>query len=153
MSETINLPAHKTPWNPSRRAIKRVLNPLPAPTACPYCSAPVAIKNNDLIYGKSYGDWPWLFLCKNDECRAYVGMHPFTNIPLGTMADAKTREARKLTKELFIKRWGCPGQMDRSGAYEWLAVKLNIPLAACHFGWFDIEMCRKAYRVLKSSIT
>jgi hypothetical protein len=142
----------KTPWNPSKRALKRVLNPITVPTLCPYCHSSVVIKSNEFVYGKPYGEWPWLYLCTDASCRAYVGMHPFTHIPLGTLADAKTREARKLTKALFQQVWGKPGQMVRSEAYDWLAVKLNIPVAACHFGWFNIETCRVAYRHLHTML-
>ncbi len=41
-------------------------------------------------------DWPWVYICEG--CGSYVGMHPFTDIPLGTLADAATREARKECK-------------------------------------------------------
>lgn len=37
--------SHKTPWNPSRRALVRVKNPLPAPTHCLFSAAPVVIAN------------------------------------------------------------------------------------------------------------
>jgi hypothetical protein len=138
-----------SPSNPSRRAVARVLNPSPIPTACPFCGAVVTATNNDAIYGKSIGTWPWAYMCENKECHSYVGMHPLTNIPLGTLADTKTREARKLTKALFEPLHGKAGQMKRTEAYGWLANKLDIPVGECHFGWFDVAMCRRAYRILK----
>lgn len=132
----------KTPWNPSTRATKRVKNPLPAPEQCNCCGREaVEIKNNAEVYGRSYGDWPWIFVCVS--CGAYVSMHPFTNIPLGTLADAKTREARKECKRPFMQIYE-KGLMDRSAAYSALAKKLDIPVGECHFGWFNADMCKRA---------
>lgn len=133
----------KTPMNPSRKALKRVRNPLPAPTTCPHCSADVRIATHQEIYGRDYGEWPWVYLCTG--CSAYVGMHPFTNIPLGTLATEEIRNARKRCKIPFERLYKSGG-MSRTEAYAALAVALNIPAAECHFGWFDIEMCKRAER-------
>jgi len=145
-------PSAKTPWNPSKKAIKRVLNAIPAPETCPFCSSPVAIKSHDELYGRTYGEWPWAYVCQKKACGAYVGMHPFTNIPLGTLADAATRDARKKAKDLFQRLWLNGGMMNRTQAYEWLALKLNIPYAACHFGWFDVAACTKARECLEKEL-
>ena len=72
-----------TPWNPSHLAISLVRNPLPIPTKCPYCAAGVECVENKKIYGKNYGAWPWIYRCLS--CDAYVEMHSYTDIPLGTM--------------------------------------------------------------------
>lgn len=34
--------------------------------------------------------------------------------------------------------------------YCWLAEQLGISVSECHFGYFDLDMLKKAYRVLKS---
>jgi hypothetical protein len=135
--------SRETPSNPSRRAIARVKNPLPAPTVCPFCSGDVAVAHHNEIYGRAYGEWPWVYLCKS--CRAYVGMYPLTNIPLGTLADAKLRNARKLGKKPFEALWD-GGGMTRTEAYAALAAHMGKTEADCHFGWFSIEECRIAYR-------
>ena len=88
-----------TPWNPSHKAIARVKNPLPVPDSCPYCGDQVEIKENKVIFGRNTGEWPWIYQCADDNCDAYVGMHPFTHIPLGTLADQETRERRKAAKD------------------------------------------------------
>lgn len=135
-------PKHqKTPWEPSRRATARVKNPLPAPTTCPYCNGEVKIAGHDEIYGRAYGEWPWAYLCT--ECRAYVGMHPFTNIPLGTLANAALRKARKECKQPFEMLWQGAG-WTRDQTYEGLAAHMGIEQEACHFGWFDVEHCHLA---------
>ncbi|WP_446333007.1 zinc-finger-containing protein [Burkholderia pseudomallei] len=94
---------------------------------------------NNAIYGRDYGEWPWAFLCRG--CGSYVGMHPFTDIPLGTLADAATREARKRAKAAFNPLWQS-GSMTRTEAYTWLAARLGVAVAACHIGWFDVAMCQ-----------
>lgn len=136
----------KTPWNPSRSAIARVLDPLPAPTTCPHCNSRVELVNNEIVYGRPYGDWPWMFLCTAAACRAYVGLHPFTDIPLGTLADKRTREARQRAKAAFNPLWSSATHKRRdarSKAYAWLARQLGIKMRECHIGWFDVATCER----------
>ena len=135
-----------TPQNPSRSATARVKNPLPAPTNCPHCASAVELVNNSEIYGRSYGEWPWAYRCTDDDCDSYVGLHPFTSIPLGTLANAELRKARKDAKAAFNPIWQS-GEMTRSEAYGWLAGALRIENAEeCHIGWFDLVMCRQVTR-------
>lgn len=134
--------AEKSPWNPSKKAMARVHNPLPVPEHCLHCGGFVNVAHHEEIYrGRSYGEWPWLYLCSS--CDAYVGMHPFTNIPLGTLATEEIRNARKHCKIPF-ERLHKSGAMSRDDAYAALAAALNIPVNECHFAWFDVEMCKKA---------
>ncbi|MFG0647737.1 zinc-finger-containing protein [Leclercia adecarboxylata] len=131
----------KTPSNPSRKATARVKNPLPAPTQCHHCSDRVRIGTHEEVYGRDYSDWPYVYLCEG--CGAYVGLHPFTAIPLRTLADKRTRDARKSCKLPFERIWRS-GSMSRSEAYKWLADKMGIPTDECHFGWFSDEQCQVA---------
>ncbi|WP_186039709.1 zinc-finger-containing protein [Burkholderia gladioli] len=135
----------KTPWNPSRRAVRRVLNPLPAPTVCRFCGGSVHVVRNSEIYGREFGEWPWSYLCK--KCRAYVGMRPFTGIPLGTLADGPTRAARKRAKAAFQPLWQTR-VMTKSAAYSWLAGRLGIAVGECHVGWFDVAMCDRVVEII-----
>lgn len=133
----------KTPWNPSKKATARVLDPLPEPTICRLCGGPVEIRSHREVYGRNYSTWPWLFVCT--LCAARVGMHPFTCIPLGTLADDTTRKARQQAKVFFESLWDAEKpQMSRTEAYAWLATKLGLTLAECHFGMFDVPMCDRA---------
>ncbi len=118
----------------------RVKNPLPAPTECRFCHSEVRVATHQEVYGRDYSDWPYMYLC---------GMHPFTNIPLGTLADRATRESRKNCKKPFEALWRS-GRMSRTEAYTWLAAELNIPVGECHFGWFDISQCEAAKRACLS---
>jgi hypothetical protein len=135
----------KSPANPSRTATARVGNPLPVPTACPFCKGPVTLVENDVIYGRHFGEWPWAYDCR--PCDAYVGLHPFTAIPLGTLATREIRNARQQAKAVFNPRW-MNGGMTRSAAYAWLAQALGIAdVEQCHIGWFDVAQCRRVVEV------
>lgn len=141
------------PFHSSVRAEARVSNPLPVPTICPYCSGPVSLVNNAQIYGKSYGSWPWAYRCQDRECNSHIGLHPYTAIPLGTIANAELRAARMAVKIVFNPIWQSHGgayRSARSKAYVWLAAQMNISVARCHIGWFDLHMCNRAVQVCKT---
>ena len=135
----------KTPWDPSIKAANRVANALPVPTECHLCGGEVSVRHHDEIYGRVYGDWPWLYRC--DECDARVGMHPFTNIPLGTLADAETRRVRQECKTKFYGYLNAAG-IKRGKGYKQLAKAMGITPHECHFGWFDISACKNAERAI-----
>lgn len=134
----------RDPWNPDPRALSRVKDPALPPVACDCCSSPrVRIANNREVYGgQSVGKWPWVYLC--DDCGARVGLHPGTDYPLGTMADARTRLARTQAKGAFNRIWQRDGGMSRAGAYAWLAFCMGIERRRCHFGMFDVQQCERA---------
>ena len=137
-----------TPWNPSRRAVARVVNPLPVPDACPHCGSEVWIGGNERIYGQPFGEWPWALMCSG--CDSYVGLHPFTGIPLGTLATRPMRDARKQAKAAFNPLWQ-DGAMTRSDAYAWLAAELSITnVEECHIGWFDVAQCAAVVAAVKA---
>lgn len=129
-------------FRPSSRSARRVKNALPAPEVCPFCESCVSVQGNAVIYhGRTYGEWPWIYWCK--DCGASVGMHPGTDIPLGTLATPAIKAARVRAKDMFNPLWQS-GEMTRSEAYAWLAGRLGIPVEQCHFGWFDCRMCERA---------
>lgn len=130
----------------SRRALQRVRNALPPPTACPYCQGSVALVNNRHIYGRECGDWPYAYHCA--PCDALVGLHPDTDIPLGTMANHELRAARVTNKRHFHNFMAKMG-FTRSSAYLWLARSMGIDREECHFGWFDLEACKRAGDICK----
>lgn len=134
----------------SPKAERKVKDRLPIPLTCPHCGSAVSFVNNAEIYGRAYGDWPWAYKCHSTQCGAYVGTHPNTKFPLGTLATAEIRAARMKAKNLFNPLWQS-GQMTRSEAYAWLAAKISIPVAACHFGRFDAAQCERALKVLEEA--
>lgn len=126
----------------SRRALANVRDALPIPKHCPHCGEDVALVENSVIYnGKTYGKWPYIYRCA--PCDAYVGLHPHTDIPLGTLAKKPLRKARIAAKAHFItmcraNKWG------RDTAYAWLADAMGITAEECHFGMFDIDQAEQA---------
>lgn len=133
----------------SRRRLRKVLNPIPAPTECRYCGGPVGLYNNSVLYRKPFGTWPYMYLCV--PCDAYVGLHPGTDIPLGTLANKALRDASKEHKATFYELVEVLG-LDRTEAYATLADKMKIDRAECHFGWFDIEQCEQAGAICREAL-
>jgi hypothetical protein len=70
-------------------------------------------------------------------------MHPFTNLPLGTLAGDALREVRNRCKKPFERIWQ-ENHMGRSQAYRWLAEHLGKSIAQCHFGLFEAPECERA---------
>lgn len=129
----------------SRKALRRIKHPTAIPTECPYCKGKVElVENSEIYHGRSYGEWPYAYLCRTSDCRAYVGLHPFTDIPLGTLADKATREARNKCKPPFNAIWE-GGYKTRDEAYAWLAKQLRLKPEQCHFGLMNAEQCERAF--------
>lgn len=138
----------KSPLNPSYAATLRVSNPRPVPFQCDCCgSSNIACSHHDQIYGMMYSTWPWMIRCL--DCDSRVGIHPFTNIPLGTMADATLRKARMDAKKAFQEKQ-TKRHWSTNEAYEWLARQLGIDVGECHFGWFNLETCHLAEQICKA---
>lgn len=139
-----------TPQNPNPRSVAKVGHPLPVPTCCPNCNGPVRIGTHAEVYdGRSFGVWPYVYLCEDRECDTYGGLHPFTHLPLGTLANKALRDARKRCKPAFEKLFKEHG-MTRNDAYAWLAQTLGITAEQCHFALFDVEMCERAQAACKA---
>lgn len=148
--QTLNIP--ETPKDPylvvkpllvETHRVRMVKNPLPVPTVCPHCGGSVGLYNNRKVYnGREFGKWPYVYLCENVACAAHVGLHPGTNIPLGTLATDDIRQARQLAKAAFNDLWEDGGPLpSRTAAYEWLAGKMGLEVEKCHIGWFDEAQC------------
>lgn len=148
----------------SRRALKRVIDWVKPPVNCHCCGEPgVILTGNDAVYGRSYGKWPYCYLCPH--CNAYVGLHPDTDLPLGFMADSFDRDARKTAKDVFFcicrikfevkgeaycpkrKRMVKFKRIDRNAAYEWLSKTAGIERRRCHFAMFNEELANHVFEV------
>jgi len=105
---------------------------------CPYCEQKPEWVNNKEIYGKSIGKSYMIYLCR--KCDASVGCHRNTKIPLGTLADRKTREARKKAHEQVDMLWQS-GRYTRDEVYKLMAQWLG--LKEVHIGSSDREMCKQ----------
>lgn len=126
----------------SRRALNRIKHPAAIPSACNCCgvSGVELVDNSEIYNGKSYGEWSYAYLCRS--CGAYVGLHPGTDIPLGTLADKPLRDDRQKAKAVFNQLWR--DYMSRNQAYAWLAEAMHVDPKDCHFGLFDSEQCLQA---------
>lgn len=134
----------------SRKALKRVKDVLPIPNECRYCGDHVYLVSNAEIYrGREFGEWPYVYWC--EVCDAYVGLHPNTDLPLGTLANKELREARKSGKSAFIRLQKNNG-WSRDLAYSWLSERMGMPKNECHWGWFEIEQCATAERLCKEAL-
>lgn len=141
-----------SPTNPNPKSVARITDALPVPEVCPNCGSAVRLGAHEEIYdGRRFGVWPYIYICEGAECRSYVGLHPFTHLPLGTLADEKTRLARKSCKPAFEKLWKTgAAPMGRNEAYSWLADAMGITKAECHFAHFNAELCERAKTLCKS---
>lgn len=131
----------------SAAQVKKVKNVLPVPTICPNCGSAVERVNNSAIYRKEYGPWPFAYRCTSVPCDSYVGLHPKTDIPLGTLANKALRAARKQAKAMLMPMWDVDG-MDKGAVYTWLAGQMGIAdVNHCHVGWFSIKQCEQVVQI------
>ncbi len=120
------------------------------PTICRYCGSPVVYTSNAEIYGREYGEGK-CYLCRN--CRAFVGVHPGTDIPLGTLANEELRRYRKTAHFYFDQIWMKPLRITtRYKAYDWLSKQLGISKEYTHIGMFEKEECLKTIELSQARI-
>lgn len=129
-------------------AEKDVKHKVPAPEFCPHCGSDVEYVNNKEIYGRSYGRWPYMYRCVDKQCDSYVGCHPNTTIPLGSLANREMREARKSGKKRFFDVLSLEG-WSRSKGYKWLSEQMGIPASETHWGMFDVARARQASEICR----
>lgn len=133
----------------SRKALARVKGHISPPVRCPYCFGQIRLVNHKEIYGREYSEWPYIYDCR--ACDAYVGLHPKTDLPLGTMANRALREARKTHKAKFIELMKRRG-WNRDVAYRWLTEAMGLQEGQCHWGWFNIAQCEAAGLVVEQEL-
>lgn len=120
------------------------------PTICRYCGSPVVYTSNAEIYGREYGEGK-CYLCRN--CRAFVGVHPGTDTPLGTLANEELRRYRKAAHYWFDQIWKQPLRITtRYKTYGWLAEQLGLPREKTHIGMFEKEQCEEIIRLSRKRI-
>ena len=121
---------------------------------CPYCHHSVFLsRSSEIVYRKDYGP---LWICSRfPQCDSYVGCHPGTDKPLGTLANKELRDARSAAHARFDPLWirkaqqqRCSKGQARRRGYRWLAKKLGIKEEACHIAMFDVETCRRVVQIV-----
>ena len=112
---------------------------------CPYCGKRSSLVKGSKIYPRRRDlSEKAFYLCR--PCWAYVGTHPDTTVPLGTLANEALRLERSRTHAIFDPIWK-EGHLTRPQAYAWLAAELGISSNACHIAKFDLETCKKAIHI------
>lgn len=82
-------------------------------------------------------------------CRAYVrASRDPPHKALGRTANEELRYWKQKVHGVFDPLWKQQG-MTRDEAYAHLASLLQTDQLHCHIGWFDIEQCREAIRLLR----
>ncbi|MEE0637761.1 zinc-finger-containing protein [Adlercreutzia sp.] len=123
------------------------MTPPKHPTVCNICGGKVSYVSNARVYGSRYGSG-WCYLC--ESCGAYVGTHgPRPREALGILADKRMRRLKMECHELFDRTWDT--NAERRERYARLAGRLGIPVAECHFGYFDAPMLERALAILKEA--
>lgn len=123
---------------------------------CPYCNSKAEFWQSSVqLYGKDYGP---IYCCY--PCKAWVGCHKGTQIPLGRIANKELREWKKRAHAAFDPLWkrrfilgkfnegpSYSKSKARNAGYGWLAKQLGIKRRDCHIGLFDVEQCQKVVAI------
>lgn len=118
------------------------------PRKCNICGGKVIYTKNDYVYGKQLGSG-FCYFCT--QCFAYVGTHKSRpKEALGLLADEQMRKGKMYCHEIFDSFWKGKNKAryKRTRLYWYLADELGIPVEYAHFGYFDLDLLRKAYKVL-----
>jgi hypothetical protein len=118
---------------------------------CPYCGNRSVCIDSAEVYSRSYGP---IWICR--PCHAWVGCHKGTKKPLGRLADAELREAKKAAHAAFDPLFKDTGL--RNEGYRWLAMRMGLGRDECHIGMFDVDQCNavvalcREYAARKSAV-
>lgn len=112
---------------------------------CPYCDRlAVLLSGVDVYPHRPDLDDRLFWVCR--VCDAWVGCHPGTARPMGTLANESLRRSRRSAHAAFDPLWRS-GVMTRKQAYTWLAGALNVAIEDCHIGMFGASKCRRVVKV------
>jgi hypothetical protein len=108
-----------------------------------------SLVSGDQIYSSRGDLWAKKFWhC--ESCKAWVGCHDGTDVPLGRLANAALRHAKMEAHAVFDPLWrakiaktGMPKGRARAKAYAWLSRQLGTPPEKTHIGMFDEATCRR----------
>ena len=114
----------------------------PEVVRCPYCGAIAVIRPAAEIYQDTKRK-DLLYVCRNyPACKAYVGIYPGTQKPMGPLANGDLRNLRIRAHRKFDRLWQS-GIMSRQDAYRWLADYFCLPLREAHIGMFAEYRCNE----------
>lgn len=112
---------------------------------CQYCNLTAAkVHGIDIYPHRPDLQSKVFYLCKG--CDAYVGCHPGTSIPLGILANAELRQAKRDAHLAFDRLWK-EGRITRSKAYIVLARLMMRNPKNTHIGMMSVEQCRRVMAI------
>ena len=134
-----------------KTGIAKIATPKPeveSVLTCQYCGKPAELVTGETLYPRhEYLHKKHFWRC--EPCGAWVGCHDAGagygdgTRPLGLLANAQLRAAKKSVHDVFDPLWQ-DGFMRRKEAYQWLAEGLRLPVNQCHVGMFSLEQCARA---------
>ena len=118
---------------------------------CPYCGKKPQCVSAKEIYPHRPDLWSkWIWICH--PCDAYVGCHQNTKKPLGRFAEKELRKWKKNAHASFDPVWKSR-RVTRETAYAKLADAMEIPVAECHIGMFNVAQCKAVLRIVPTLLT
>lgn len=124
-----------------------------ATVPCTYCQKPTELQTGAELYNRPDLGGKHFWVCK--PCGAWVGTR-HDGEPLGTLANATTRIARREAHKVFdalwdtTRRWwpegttpgmAAPPFSTRWAAYAWLSKQLGLEADRTHIAMFDEGQC------------
>lgn len=115
---------------------------MPRRVTCPYCGLAAVLREDSYVHGGN-GMGKYLYVCKNyPDCNAYVGVHPGTKIPMGTLADSELRNKRIKAHKMLMAI--CEnGLMTKKEAYRWIETMFGIDSSEAHIAKFSDYRCEE----------
>lgn len=152
LSDTNDLaPSHPhEPSDASRRMPTTIVPPV-----CPSCAQPARLVSGNFLFPHlPKFSRAWFWLC--GPCVAWTSCYAGTRRPVGTVADARVREARRAAHEVFDPIWqgwaaneGASREAARRTAYVWLQKELGMTADDCHFAKLGIAECLRVVQLCK----
>lgn len=113
---------------------------------CPECGKMAVTKKRKLITSDN-ADNEWVWTCPDyPKCDMYVGCHPGTIKPLGTLANQELRSLRWRAHKAMDTCWKSD-RMTRDEAYEELQIVLELGPKEAHIDRLNRAQCEKVIKV------
>lgn len=97
------------------------------------------------LFGERKATAARYWVCR--PCDAWVACHPFSDEPMGRLANKELRRLRHEAHRVFDLVWQDRHKRSRYNAYSWLSLHLGKPRHLVHIGYFDEEDCRKTIEI------
>lgn len=115
---------------------------------CPYCNERAKLTNGARLFDGKLSERVKFWRCW--PCNAHVACHPDTLVPMGTLADRKTRLWRHRAHRAFDELWRRDKRYSRTQWYKWLADQLGMSRTECHMACFDVQTCVRVVELCKA---